>query len=469
MSIESQSDTPTADGATQYVPDQPASGPVRFLGNLLAGSITAVVFYAEYLSLGATLGSSVTGGAGASATGTLLVVGAVGLCCLSALAWRLPLPLLSGPRAASVLLLIFGVEWVGTHSPPTLSSPHTVMLAMALMLVVGACVQLLGLFTQVQDFVANADKWVTRGFLFITAVGIVGQMVKNQLAGCLLFNFWPAALVFFVSLGLAISWSRFCDHNQHLRPLRVLKVLSIFIGMGLAWGGHFLLLPGATSATGCGTLGTIGLDWKTLVERIPGAYELPTALRGMSLLNWLVVALIGCAMGLVQLIETLTAFESISSTRTRPELWRRYIAAGVTANLLAAPLGMSGSSLSGSRSTAAVEAQGRSSLTVLVHGMVLAVLMVLATGLIASIPVLAIAVALALVAVQMIDDVTRKEVWEPGYRPEASSQDVRSTWLFWLVLLAGFWSGQAMMGLLTGGAVMMCVRWSKKRGSARAS
>ena len=461
MSLESKNATQAAADATQ-----PVSGHLRFLGDLLAGSITAVVFYAEYLSLGATLGSSVTGGAGASATGTLLVAGAVGLCSISALAWRLPLPLLSGPRAASLLLMIFGVEWVRAHSAATLNSQHTVMLAMALMLVISSGVQLLGLFTKVQVYVANADKWVTRGFLFITAVGIVGQMVKNQLSGCLLFDFWPAALVFSFSLGLATAWTLFCEREKHLKRL---KMLSMFIGMGVAWAGYVLLLPSATSATGCGTLGAIGLKWNMLTERIPGIDEMPAALHGMSLLNWLVIGLVGGAMGLVQLIETLTALESVSSARTRPELWRRYIAAGVTANLLAAPVGMSGSSLSGSRSTAAAEAQGRSGMTVLVHGMVLAMLLVLASGFIARIPVLAIAVALALVAVQMIDDVTRKEVWERGYHPEASSQEVHSTWLFWLVLLAGFCSGHAIIGLLAGGAVMMCVRWTKKRGIARAN
>ena len=421
------------------------------LSDIAAGMLTAVVFYAEYISLGATLGAQIPGAGKDSAhvLGSLLVIGAVMMCCVSSLVWRLPVPLLSGPRAASLLLMIAGLGWVQSHATANLLlRPLTATVAMGLMLLAASLVQLLGLVRKVRDAVERAPRALTRGFMFVTATGIVAGMVENQLSGCLQFDFWPTLVVFGVSVGVASAWMKWCDQGASVR--KRLKVGTIFVGMGVAWGGYAWLLPGASSRNGCGTLGAVGLRWETLGERFIGNLPLDAAWHGLNPLQWLVIAGIGVAMGLVQLIESLMALEANDRIGTDHDIWPRYIAASATANLFSATFGLASSAWSGARSTTLAQSHASTRVAVASHGIALMVLALAATRLVAALPVLAVAVALTLVAVQMIDEKTEKEVWQAGYQKLAAPRQVQAAWLFWVVVCTGFFSGKAIYGLLAG-------------------
>lgn len=444
-------------------PEQAAAEPSSVVGNVMAGVLTALIFYAEYISLGATLGGHLDGaGKSAQALGSMLVIGAVLMCCLSSLCWRLPIPLLAGPRAASLLLLLAGMDWARSHTADALVLPATTAtLVIGLMLVVAAGVQLLGRIKVVRVRVQAADKALTRGFMFVTAAGIVGGMVDKQLAACLQLDFWATLAIFGASVAAASGWMKWCEAGSHAR--KRFKAASIFIGMGLAWAGYAVFLPGASSANGCGTLGTVGLEWQALAVRLPGWSQAASAVQGLGLRDWAVVALLGVAMGAVQLIETMTALEGTRDIGQHPDLWPRYLAASATANLLCAPLGLAGSAWSGSRSTALAQAYGTSRVAVAVHGLSLVAIALLAGGLVARVPLLAIAVALTMVAVQMIDEKTEKDVWQPGYQPTAKPAKVKATWLFWGVVGVGFFSGQAIAGLMAGALATVFYRFGLRR------
>jgi hypothetical protein len=67
-----------------------------------------------------------------------------------------------------------------------------------------------------------------------------------------------------------------------------------------------------------------------------------------------------------------------------------------------------------------------------------------------------------LLAVQMIDEDTRNQVWRAGYRPNAAPARVRGVWVFWAVVAFSLACGSALhyagwgfgggplMGLLVG-------------------
>jgi MFS superfamily sulfate permease-like transporter len=431
----------------------------RCLGDVVAGVLTAIVFYAEYISLGATLGGHIAGVGkdAAPAVGSLLVLGAVWMSCLSALLWFLPKPLLAGPRAASVLILIVGLNWVKGHVTNPLVLPTAGMLAMGLMLCVAAAVQLLGLLEYVRNRVKAMPPAISKGFLFMTAVSVVMGAVDKQLGGCLQFSFWPTAAIFLVSVGVACRWASWSAAQTDWRIS--LKALSLPIGMALAWAGYTLFLPGASSAASCGTLGALGLQLQTLTDRIPDVVQAQAAFQGMGMLDWAAVAAIGAVMGLVQLIETLTTLDSIASTRDAPHLWRRYTAATALANLLSAPVGLACSSWSAARSSAVARSFGTGRFVVLIHTLTLILIASLATNYIAKLPLLALAVALTMVAVQMVDVDTEEKVWKPGYAPSGAPANTHAVWLFWWVIGVGFVTGTAIYGLLAGAVLAGLMAW----------
>ncbi|MDB5894779.1 MAG: SulP family inorganic anion transporter, partial [Rhodoferax sp.] len=105
--------------------------------DLFAGVLTALAFYAEYISLGSNLGENLAGaGQAKAALGAMLVIGAVLACCIGALFG--PQPLLAGPRAASLLVLGAGLAYATEHAADLSMAVQTDTLAVALMLCVSA-------------------------------------------------------------------------------------------------------------------------------------------------------------------------------------------------------------------------------------------------------------------------------------------------------------------------------------------
>jgi MFS superfamily sulfate permease-like transporter len=324
------------------------------------------------------------------------------------------------------------------------------------MLGVGACIQLAGLHPGAQKLLKALPRAVSKGFLFTTAVGILFGLVKSRVAGCLSFDFWPTALVYTASLVVAVGWTRFCHANQTFAKF---KVLGLLLGLSAAWVGTVWLLPGATSANGCGTMGGAGLQWQMVWQRVPAPGDWRAAAAGLSLAHWCVVALVGVLLGLVQLIESLTTLTECLPDGADPHAPARYLRCTALVNLCCAPLGLACSSYSTSRSKTAKDAEAQSRWTAGVHGVALLGVSLVAADWIGRAPVLAIAVALTMVGVAMIDDGMEERVWRPAYAPGAHRSHVQAGWLFWLVVGVTLVIGMdyAIVGLL---AAAIVARWS---------
>ena len=153
-----------------------------FFTDALAGALTAAIFYAEYVGLGALLGAALPGRTSA-ALGGLMVVGAVVVSSLLALVVRQPF--IAGPRAASLAVLIVGMKFAAEQAQAVEGRFVVAMAALATMLAVGAATLLLGLIPAVQRFIGDSHIALRKGFIFATAVGIVVGLSAYQLDGCL--------------------------------------------------------------------------------------------------------------------------------------------------------------------------------------------------------------------------------------------------------------------------------------------
>ena len=121
------------------------------------------------------------------------------------------------------------------------------------------------------------------------------------------------------------------------------------------------------------------------------------------------------------------------------------------------------------RTNALIESAGSTRLAVLFHGLALIAILLFLHDWISVVPQLAVAVALMLLAIQMIDEETRTHVSRRGYGPNASPERVRSAWAFWSVVALSLATGAALhsQGLGFGGGPLMALfvgmAWTRKR------
>ena len=401
------------------------------LTDALAGGLTAAVFYAEYIGLGAVLGAALPGRASA-ALGGLMVIGAVVVSSLFALSLRQPF--VAGPRAASLAVLIVGMKFAGEQATAQEGRFAVAMAALATMLVVAAATLLLGLVPAVQRFVNGSHLALRKGFIFATAVGIVVGLGAAQLDGCLRISPLLTTAITTTSVGVAMAWSRSCRRAGLSRPWQAkLAPLSMILGVGVATLGYYAFVVHSAREGLCGTLGSVGLQFGQLKTLTVGPSTFVSAATYLPWWVWLMLVAIGALQGGVVLLESLTTL----SDRKDPAgtgSWASQLKVRALVNLLCAPLGFASSSLSASRTSALIEAHGKTRLAVVFHGVALMVILFFCSAWIAKLPNLAVAVALILVATQMIDDDTRNTVWRDGYQPAASMTSVSTTWLFWCVL-----------------------------------
>ena len=432
--------------------------------DLAAGALTALVFYGEYVSLGTQLGSRLGGAGQAGASlGLVLVFGSVLIC--TVLAQARPFPLLSGPRAASLAVLYEGLNHVQPHLLDRSASAKTYFLAMVVMSFAAVLMQGAGLMKRVRKLMVGMELAVIKGFMYATAISIIAGMVQDRLAGCLAYDFWPAALVFAVSLGVALTWSRTCD----MRPAwRRYKALALLVGAGAAWVGVSLWMPLASSANGCGNIGGAGLRWEVFAERLPDAAHPMQVFRNLPPAIWLVIAGHGIVVGLIQLVESLTTLRDVEPFKERHDLWRGYVGLSMASNAVAGIFGLSPSSYSTARSSALQQAGASSRLSVLAHGLILVFLLTIGAPLVGRVPLLAVSVALTMVAVQMIDADMSLKVWRPAYDVTTSPDRVQAGWRFWTTLIVCLGAGAAW-GLLTGAVLFWLSLLFNKRGPRKAS
>ena len=422
-----------------------AKTPAMGRTDLAAGILTALVFYAEYISLGTQLGSRL-GGAGEAATslGLVLVFGSVLICSL--LAQGFAFPLLSGPRAASLAVLYEGLKRVQPHMLDLGSSAQTYFLAMVTMALAALLMQGAGLWKRVRDVVIDMEPAVIKGFMYATAISIIAGMVGDRMAGCLALDFWRSTGIFAASMGGALTWSSMCDKRAAWGRY---KALALLIGAGTAWVGVAVLLPFASSMNGCGNIGGAGLHWEIFADRLPDPAHPMQAFGNLPLSIWLIIAGHGVIVGLIQLVESLTTLRDVEPFRTHPGLWRGYLGLSMASNAITGIFGFSPTSYSTSRSLALQQAGGESRISVLVHGLVLILLVTVGAPVVGRVPLLAVSVALAMVAVQMIDVTMSVNVWKSAYGGKATPCDVKAGWRFWVTVLVSLYASAAW-GLLAG-------------------
>lgn len=410
--------------------------------DLWAGMLTACVFYAEYVSLGAALGDTLPGRSGA-ALGALMVLGAVVVGCV--LAIGLPRPLLSGPRGASLAVLIAGMKFAAAQASVAEARSEAAMAALLAILMAAAAMQLLGLLKPVQHWIAHSNVAVRKGFMFASGVGIVVGLGTAQLKGCLHVNPALTAAVALASVVAALTWNALCKYPALKGTvLSRLAPLAIPVGVAMATGGYYLFIAGEVSGGYCGTLGSNGLRLSLLQEVVIGPHTLLTAWRDLPLWVWPILMLIGVLLGCVMLLESMTTLRD-SKDRTHRDHWAAHIGGNAFGNAVGALFGFSCASLSTSRTNALIESHATSRLAVVVHGACVLAIGLFLAPVIARLPQLAIAVALMVVAIQIIDDETRQDVWARGYAPGTTVPALHTSWIFLGMVVGSALAGVGLM------------------------
>jgi MFS superfamily sulfate permease-like transporter len=412
--------------------------------DIWAGVLTGAVFYAEYISLGAALGNTLPGPSGA-AMGTLMVLGAVIVSCIVAL--LLPRPLLTGPRAASLAVLIAGMKFASAQALHPEVRLEVALVALTAMLLTAAGVQLLGLLRPVQTWIYHCHVAIRKGFMFASGIGIVAGLGTAQLDGCLRIAPAPVTAIVVASVIAALTWNAWCKYPGNSKsPFAKLGPLAIPVGVAMASAGYYLFIVDQATGGYCGTLGSTGLKIALLGDIVTGPTAIQAAAHNLPLWVWPLLLAIGVMLGGVMLLETLTTLRD-SKDHSDRAVWAIHIKGSALVNLLGAPLGLSCASLSTSRTNALIESHAASRLAVLAHGACVLILVLCFSPLIARLPQLAIAVALLLVAIQMIDDETRDAVWRGGFASGARPAQLHTTWAFLCVLAASVIAGVAMHNL----------------------
>ncbi len=421
-------------------------GPQRLMREATAGGLTAMVFYAEYIGMGVVLGGALTSAAGPAGAqiGGAMVAGAVLVNCLLAL--KLRRPLLAGPRAASLAVLVAGMKFSAGHAVDSDAAMALAMAALAVMLTVAAAVQLAGTLPRVRAWLSCTSVALRKGFVFSTAVGIVVGAGSAQLDGCLRVSPAGTCMALALSVAAALGWSRLCRGVPGSVPSPLgaaLAPFSLLIGVGVACAGYALLVAPHASAELCGVIG--GTDALTAVSA--PFWTSPEALRtvafSLPLWAWPMLALLGALLGLVLLLEGLTMLRE-SCDQTPPAQWAGHLKNCALANLLCAPLGLACSSMAITRTNTLIECGARSQWAVLFHGLALVGIVMFLRDWMAMLPHLAVAAVLLLLAIQMIDEDTREQVWRAGYSRHAAPASVRAAWTFWCVLAVSMVCGSAL-------------------------
>jgi hypothetical protein len=409
------------------------------LGDVFAGCITAAVFYAEYLSLGATLSAALPGQSGA-ALGTNMVMGSVLIGCVSSI--FLSKPLLSGPRAASIAVLIFGMKYAADHVTNEEARLSAVLIALFVIVLTTSVTQLLGLSQKVQGMIANSPLALRKGFMYATATAIaVGASLNlNQ---CLRIS--PVATFFIVSisLGAAMAWTQICKKAGTGSALGKASSLSMVIGVAIASLLYYFLIFDLASSGQCGTLGSFGLALSSFDTLRISKSSMLSGFTSLPIWIWPILFAIGVLTGVVTLLENLSTLGEARYGIVKSE-WSRYIGLNAAVNCVAAPLGLSCSSFSASRTAAIIDAQGRTNAATVWHGIALAVILVGLTSYVGKIPQLAITVAILLVAVQMIDDEMANKVWGGGFKADTTAKQVQTSWGFLATLGLSIVTGLAL-------------------------
>jgi len=375
-------------------------------GDVAIGALAALIYLGEYLGQGAIANQAFnTGSVTALATAAFATLLAVALS-----ARRNPM---AGPRFLSVVWYATVLEYMLTV--PALK-PGGALLAFAM---TSLCVSLSGVWLMVVCHrgwescvraVMSLPSLSALGFIVATTT-IVGQLQGIGRCGGAIG--WPALAVMATVVGVAFAMKYGLRAGSVAHRARLCVAL---VCASLVYFGWRALAP--TPAL-CGPIGQI--DGAGLADALMGAWRWPARMGpGLAHAQVLLAVLVGSGvMAVLCLVDTVSAASTLASDEGRPdadtgrELW-----ATAVGNLAGGLLGLLPISLSLARSRTVAQlhpASGR--LPALAHAAVLVVLIVLLVPLqlplLDYLPRAAVAGALVVASIEMIDDKSAL-LWRAG-------------------------------------------------------
>jgi MFS superfamily sulfate permease-like transporter len=431
---------------------------------VFAGVTTAMLFYAEYLGLGSQWSMMLLDfDGGASGMGHALAFVGVVLACLCAL--LVPGAWVTGPRAASVVVLTAGLAEMATQRA---LDAHTRSAAVGIAVAAAAATLLIGCFPRALRWLGRLPPALLHSFNYATAVFIVSEAVSRSLVGCVGIDRVASWLIFCASVALGALWkpaSRALAHSAGRSWISRLGPLGIVVALAAAWGVYELSpLAGAGSAE-CGRLGLQELRLDLLLQRPAQVWEVVS--DGLSADIWLRAVFYGMVAGFIVLLETCTALASVEGA-CGPEQPHQlgHMRVLVLTNAASAAAGCGVQSVSAARTHTIRLLGGSTRLSVLVHGLALIALIAHAGPMLAAMPQLVVGVVLTIVGIQMITP-EMAGMWRDAYDPRASGADLHAATVFWLVLLASLATGSVVGGFVAGAIVWWVPRaWRQLRAGA---
>ena len=426
---------------------------LQSLTDVWAGGVSALIFYAEYLGLGAALGESFFGRTPtAAANGTLLVLLMVVIGTVMAMCSRVVF--LSGPRGASVAILGGLTLWLCRLFE---TSPAQRTAVVALLMAGAGLTVLCARHPRAQVILRTAPVWLIQGFLYATATSIVANAVASKLYGCLQVSEMMTWSIFLLTVILGVVWkpalvrAAFGRSFRAHRLLRLLHPLGLLVATGLSWWAYEATVLARAHDKRCRRLGDDSLDLGLLAEWLRHVGQVLAG--GLPAGAALAALAAGCLLGLVLLIENVTTFEIDRRTLTVADR-TRLLEVSAAMNLTAAVVGGSCISYSTSRTMVLRHLGGLGKLALLAHGGVVAAVALLAGQWVAQVPGLTVAVTLTLVGAQMISG-DAKMLWRKAYHPRASTPRLMAGAMFWVVLSLSLAVNSSLAGFLAGAFVML--------------
>ena len=438
-------------------------------GSLWAGFASAVICYAEYLGMGALLGSYLLGhGDQAKSVGTLLVVASaiIGTLCLAARR----LPFLAGPRGASMGMLVFALAWLQTQFPTT--SSGQVMLLGCIMLGC-ACMLVVMCLPAVAKFFKELPTWLMPAFIYASAVSIIDGVVTKYLHHCILRDEATTWLIFLPAVLLGIAWPMLCKAMaarfaqskafKAEKAARALSGLALMLAGALAWITYQYSGLTYSEFGRCSTLGSVDLDVSVISTRVQSLLQHGNG----SLTGWAYLMAFGwgCAVGIVAGVETKSTSDVLQSD------WKRDLGNSLTrvnAGLVALTIPATGvvSSVSLSRTQTLQNFFPLNTVATIFHALCLCAIALLASQWLGQLPHIALAVLMTLVATQMLSEAVKK-IWRNAYDPTGIPPEAVLGGLgFWLVLAISILTGYTILGLLIPAVLYFVLFYGRRSGPA---
>ena len=452
---------------TAFTPPPPVRWFEHGLMSAWSALASAIPCYAEYLGLGALLGSVLLGyGAKSQGAGALLVITSAAVLCMFLGLVRQPY--VAGPRAASLSVLVVCLA--------SLSQGFALNAAQQAQLL---CVLLLS--CSIAQWVSSLPPclhvfrvlpvWLVPAFSYASALAMVAGSTHKYLLSCLYHHpIWAWSLLLtgtIVGIGWSVGMQKIADNKIYSKGWRrnasSMRGLGLLIGPAITWIGYEWSPLAIVTGGQCARLGTVSLDLGLLLE------------RGQSLLSaqplWGAMAtavLAGTLIGIICSIETVSALETLKKSQISTPTSVHPRAPNVQAMRLTAygqGLAAAGAlccvSVSQSRSVTLHTLYRINSWNVFLHGAALAVIALGASIYIAHLPQLALAVVIQLVAVQMITK-DAESLWRKAYNPQSVlKRHYWAAWGIWLVVAITAISHQSIAGFVI--PAVIALGWKKWR------